>query len=102
MSRTSFSRLSSALILASILALPGAARADGPAFGSGAGAAEQEDGGYLGSGHKDGVIGSGTKSAVLGSDGKDGGILTTSGGLRSWALQIRMLARLGLSSWAGL
>ena len=119
MRRTSFSRVTSTLILSSVLALPMAAmtaipaNADGPAFGSGAGAAEQEDGGYYGSGHKDGVIGSGTKSGLMGSGskdgggmitsgGKDGGIITTSGGLRAWTRQLRNLARLTLATWAGM
>ena len=117
MRRTSFSRVSSALILSSVLALPMAAmtaipaNADGPAFGSGAGATE--DSGYFGSGHKDGVIGSGTKSSglmgsgskdgggMITSGGKDGGTIVTSGGLRSWAHQLRNLARLTLATWAG-
>lgn len=116
MRRTPFSRFTSALVLSSVLALPMAvvpAHADGPAFGSGAGAAEQqEDGGYYGSGHKDGVIGSGTKSGLMGSGskdgggmitsgGKDGGTIVTSGGLRSWTRQIRNLARLAFATWAG-
>lgn len=113
MRRTSFSRFTSALILSSVLALPVAAHADGPAFGSGAGAAEAEDGGYLGSGHKDGVIGSGTKSSglmgsgskdgggMITSGGKDGGTIVTSGGLRAWARQLRTLVRLTFVPWAG-
>lgn len=113
MRRTSFSRLSLAMILASVLALPMAvpANADSPAFGSGAGIAE-DDGGYYGSGHKDGVIGSGTKSGFMGSGSKDGGSITTSGGkeggtivtsggLRAWTRQIRSLARLAIFTWAG-
>lgn len=115
MRRTSFSRFTSALILSSVLALPAAvpAQADGPAFGSGAGIAEEEEGGYLGSGHKDGVIGSGTKSSglmgsgskdgggMITSGGKDGGTIVTSGGLRAWTRQIRSLARLALLNWPG-
>lgn len=114
MRSTSISRLSSVLVLASVLALPVAASADGPAFGSGAGATETtEDGGYFGSGHKDGVIGSGTKSSglmgsgskdgggMITSGGKDGGTIVTSGGLRSWTRQLRSLARLALLPWTG-
>ena len=119
MRRKSFSRVTSALILSSVLALPMAAmtaipaNAEGPAFGSGAGATE-EDGGYLGSGHKDGVIGSGTKSSglmgsgskdgggMITSGGKDGGTIVTSGGLRAWARHVRSLARLALVPWAGM
>jgi hypothetical protein len=106
MRSTLFPRLTSALILTSLLALPVAASADGgsilvsggksttagPAFGSGAGVAEKDGGGYFGSGLKEdgGVIGSGTK---------DGGIITTSGGLRAWTRQLQSLARLALAPW---
>lgn len=102
MRSTLFPRLTSALILTSLLALPVAASADGGGILVSGGKSTTADSGYLGSGHKDGgVIGSGTKDGgtLTVSGGKDGGIITTSGGLRAWTRQIQSLARLALAPW---
>jgi hypothetical protein len=89
--RRTLSRATSALLLASLLALPMTASAN-PAFGSGAGEVAQDSGGYLGSGNvaaaeDSGYFGSGHLTAAedsgyLGSGHKDGGTILVSGGLR--------------------
>ncbi|HEY9420590.1 MAG TPA: hypothetical protein VIW92_04185 [Thermoanaerobaculia bacterium] len=107
--KAALSRSLSALLLTSLLVLPAAASADGggmltsggkstadsPAFGSGAGVAAEDSGGYLGSGH---ASGKSADSGYFGSGHKDGGTIVTSGGVRAWTVTLlRTWLRLPLS-----
>lgn len=97
--KAALSRSISALLLASFLLLPAAASAAGggmltsggkstaasPAFGSGVGIVAEDAGGSLGAGHDSAKSADG---GYYGSGHKDGGPIVTSGGVRAWTLNL--------------